>query len=57
MTIQINGDELERKKFEDWFNSEWREIVEMHPRMETIRYKNIAKAAWMERSKQEIKND
>lgn len=53
MTTQTIGDELERQKFEDWFNSEWREIVEMYPRMEKIRYKNIAKAAWMARSKQE----
>lgn len=55
MTIQTNGDELERQNFEDWFNSEWREIVDKYPRMEKIRYKNIAKFSWMARSKQEEK--
>lgn len=53
MTTQTNDDELERQKFEKWFESEWLEIVELYPRMEKIRYKNIAKAAWLARSKQE----
>lgn len=53
MTTQTNGDELERQKFEDWFNSKFLERIKSYPRMEKIRYKNIAKAAWMARSKQE----
>ena len=48
-------DELERQRFEAWFEAEWREIVELYPRMEKIRYKNIAKSAWLARSKQEAK--
>ncbi len=48
-----NNDELERARFEAWFENKWREQISTFPFLERRRLKQIAWWGWLERSKQE----
>lgn len=55
MTIQTNGDELERKKFSEWFEREWRQrLIELKtPAMQQRQLMQMAWYGWHACSKQE----
>ncbi|MGC8435906.1 hypothetical protein ACP3S9_03875 [Mixta calida] len=53
MTTQTNGDELERQRFNSWFEDNWRNAIKPFSAMERRRLQQIAWWAWLARSKQE----
>lgn len=55
MTTKTNGDELERKQFEHWFEREWRQkLIELEtPAMQQRQFMQMVWYGWLARSKQE----
>jgi len=53
MTIQTNGDELERKKFSEWFEQNLRERIKDRPALDQRGLMQVAWLGWQARSKQE----
>ncbi len=46
MTTQTNGDELERKKFEKWFEKSFREKIKDRPAMDQRGLHQVAWLGW-----------